>query len=993
MVAEGYLHTMPNPPIKLIVELYLELRNKSKTVLLDGSKQRPRYSLRNLCRALEFSCDCLGFYGPLGALYEGFYTGFLTQLDNDSIKIAEKILTTKFKQSQLQYDKNNDNIVIVQHCPVEKGSDTRIDYAEADKDGKSQFVITESVTRHLNSLARSVLTRKYPVLLQGPTSSGKTTLVTYLAALTGHKCIRINNHEHTDLQEYTGMYVTDENGRLKFQEGLLAQAVRNGWWIILDELNLAPSEILEALNRLLDDNRELVIPETQEIIKPHRHFMLFATQNPPGIYGGRKVLSRAFRNRFIELHIDDIPYTEIEEILMKRTLLPSQFTKCLINVMKELQLLRLKSNIFAGKHGFITTRDLLRWANRNPGSYQELADYGYMLLAERLRKPEEINELKQIIEKCCKNSKITLSTLYGYDNPNHWSNQYLNNITSLLQQNSDLQLSSTAGLSSVAVTKTLKRLFILVYKCIENKEPVLLVGDTGCGKTTICQLLALIFKQNLTILNCHIHTETADIVGGIRPIRNRSLLLNQIKESLIQLLQKLSPENVIYPNNTITNSDLLLEWIETTTFNSLHKYIQTIKSIISDDFVDEYNNLLSTCHLLNSIFIWQDGPLVECMRNGDMFLLDEISLAEDAVLERLNSVLEPGRTLMLAEKGSNNIEEIIAKDEFRILATMNPGGDYGKRELSPALRNRFTEIWIPSIGDNNDLFIILADRIKTPLKINKEVDQTSLLNLDYLIKPMLSFIENYTKAFTIHGQSDVLISLRDILSWIDFIKYTVVHQILSPWLGYLHGCYMIIIESIGIGYGLSTTEANRRKDIASNILNNTIEQSIKEKIISEFSQLTSNIQLLNNEKQFGIIPFIIEKGLNESKLPSYAFESPTTYNNLLRVLRSMQLNKPILLEGSPGVGKTSLITALGSCTGHNVIRICLSEQTDLSDLFGSDLPMPISNESKEGDENNDIQFQWNDGIFIKAMKNGDWILLDELNLAPQQVFYYLYIIV
>ena len=37
--------------------------------------------------------------------------------------------------------------------------------------------------------------------------------------------------------------------------------MKEGYWIILDELNLAKSEILEALNRLLDDNRELFIPE------------------------------------------------------------------------------------------------------------------------------------------------------------------------------------------------------------------------------------------------------------------------------------------------------------------------------------------------------------------------------------------------------------------------------------------------------------------------------------------------------------------------------------------------------------------------------------------------------------------------------------------------------------------------------------------------------------------------------------------------------------
>jgi len=47
-----------------------------------------------------------------------------------------------------------------------------------------------------------------------------------------------------------------------------------------------------------------------------------------------------------------------------------------------------------------------------------------------------------------------------------------------------------------------------------------------------------------------------------------------------------------------------------------------------------------------TIFIWQDGPLVQAMKNGDLFLVDEISLADDSVLERLNSVLEPDRKLV-----------------------------------------------------------------------------------------------------------------------------------------------------------------------------------------------------------------------------------------------------------------------------------------------------------------------------------------------------------
>ena len=83
---------------------------------------------------------------------------------------------------------------------------------------------------------------------------------------------------------------------------------------MLDELNLAPTDVLEALNRLLDDNRELLVPETSEVVRPHPHFMLFATQNPPGSYGGRKVLSRAFRNRFLEMQMDEIPEAEFSQI-------------------------------------------------------------------------------------------------------------------------------------------------------------------------------------------------------------------------------------------------------------------------------------------------------------------------------------------------------------------------------------------------------------------------------------------------------------------------------------------------------------------------------------------------------------------------------------------------------------------------------------------------------------------------------------------------------
>lgn len=78
------------------------------------------------------------------------------------------------------------------------------------------------------------------------------------------------------------------------------------------------------------------------------------------------------------------------------------------------------------------------------------------------------------------------------------------------------------------------------------------------------------------------------------------------------------------------------------------------RSVISSEVTaDEIKNIekihdemSKLSHKWQTIFVWQDGPLVQAMKSGDLFLVDEISLADDSVLERLNSVLEPERKLV-----------------------------------------------------------------------------------------------------------------------------------------------------------------------------------------------------------------------------------------------------------------------------------------------------------------------------------------------------------
>ncbi|KAI5424916.1 hypothetical protein KIW84_030913 [Lathyrus oleraceus] len=124
---------------------------------------------------------------------------------------------------------------------------------------------------------------------------------------------------------------------LKGNGVVVPATVRNGYWIVLDELNLAPSDVLEALNRLLNDNRELFVPELQETIKTHLNFMLFGTQNPPTHYGGRKMLSRAFRNRSIEIQVGEIPDFELARCSSIGSLLVLTFMQVLVRLGFEME--------------------------------------------------------------------------------------------------------------------------------------------------------------------------------------------------------------------------------------------------------------------------------------------------------------------------------------------------------------------------------------------------------------------------------------------------------------------------------------------------------------------------------------------------------------------------------------------------------------------------------------------------------------------------------
>lgn len=66
---------------------------------------------------------------------------------------------------------------------------------------------------------------------------------------------------------------------------------------------------------------------------------------------------------------------------------------------------------------------------------------------------------------------------------------------------------------------------------------------------------------------------------------------------------------------------------------------------------------------------------------------------------------------------------------------------------------------------------------------------------------------------------------------------------------------------------------------------------------------------INTVAHIGVSPFVMPR--QTSVLTSaFAFDASTTKRNLKKLLRAFSLGKPILIEGSPGVGKTSLVENL-----------------------------------------------------------------------------------
>jgi nitric oxide reductase NorQ protein len=176
---------------------------------------------------------------------------------------------------------------------------------------------------------------KIPFLLKGPTGTGKSRFIEYMAHKLDKKLITISCHEETSSTDLIGRYII-KGAETIWLDGPLTVAIKEGAIIYLDEIAEARPDVIVAIHSLTDHRRELFIDKLGITVKAHKDFMLVASFNP-GYQRGFKELKPSTRQRFVATSFA-YPEAKIEaEILVKETEIELSIAKKLVNIATKIR--------------------------------------------------------------------------------------------------------------------------------------------------------------------------------------------------------------------------------------------------------------------------------------------------------------------------------------------------------------------------------------------------------------------------------------------------------------------------------------------------------------------------------------------------------------------------------------------------------------------------------------------------------------------------------
>lgn len=156
---------------------------------------------------------------------------------------------------------------------------------------------------------------KLPVMLVGPTGSGKTRLVEHMAWKLDRPLYTVACHSDLSAGDLTGRYIIKGN-EVQWIDGPLSMAVKSGGISYLDEVVEARKDVSVVIHPLTDHRRYMVVEKLGRIYKAPDTFMLIVSYNP-NYQSILKELKPSTRQRFLSIHLD-WPNAELEARIIHR---------------------------------------------------------------------------------------------------------------------------------------------------------------------------------------------------------------------------------------------------------------------------------------------------------------------------------------------------------------------------------------------------------------------------------------------------------------------------------------------------------------------------------------------------------------------------------------------------------------------------------------------------------------------------------------------------
>jgi midasin len=336
----------------------------------------------------------------------------------------------------------------------------------------------------------------------------------------------------TDAKALLGCYVCgDSAGDFRWQPGPLAQALAAGRWVLLEDVDGAPPDVMAALAPLLE-GRPLLAGGggAGGELAPAPGFRLFGSITHRGAGGGRELACASLWTR-----VQVAPPAEGELQLLLATLFP-ELAQLVPSMLASLAAARAlcgaPGGVSPGRE--LTLRDVVRWAHRlrllhsarlppagaPPAASAPLRELALLEGADLLGGMLAPGRGRDVLLRALSTAwQLPHERAAFYDTLHVPSVGLAPGGGALAVGRAVLPLRAAAprGAPGFALTGAACRTLERLACAVAAGEPVLLVGETGCGKTAAVQALAAATGARLAVVNMSTQSDSADLLGGYKP--------------------------------------------------------------------------------------------------------------------------------------------------------------------------------------------------------------------------------------------------------------------------------------------------------------------------------------------------------------------------------------------------------------------------------------------------------------------------------------------